>query len=56
MLAFSCIKIGVQVSGFGIYGGYLKLHLTNAEVGMWKDGVAALCLSNFYKIDRIHSL
>jgi hypothetical protein len=34
VLAFGCIKIGVQVSGFGIYGAYMK-HLTNAEVGMW---------------------
>ena len=60
MLAFGCIKIGVQVSGFGIYGGYMKLHLTNAEVGlrpvgaieayapegMRKDGVAALSHSS----------
>ena len=40
-----------MVSGFGCQEGemlnpHMKLHLTNAEVGMQKDGVAALCLSN----------
>jgi hypothetical protein len=27
-----------RFSGQG--GAYMKLHMTNAEVGMWKDGVA----------------
>ena len=50
----------MMVSGFWCQGKEMldtcmKLHLTNAEVGMWKDGVAALCLFNLKSIECLPS-
>jgi hypothetical protein len=33
----------------------MKLHLTNAEVGMWNAEGWSRCALSFYKTDRIHS-
>ena len=32
----------------------VKLHLTNAEVGMWNAEGWSRCALSFFKIDRIH--
>jgi len=32
----------------------MKLHLTNAEVGMWNAEGWSRCALSFFKIDRIH--
>ena len=50
IVSFS-IKLAVfQASG----GACMKLHLTNAEVGMWNAEGWGCCALSFFKIDRIH--
>jgi hypothetical protein len=44
----------VQVSGTTILGPCVKLHLTNAEVGMWNAEGWSRCALSFFKIDRLH--
>jgi len=49
------VSLLIRLAAFQASGAaYMKLHLKNAEVGMWnaEGWVAALCL--FLKIDRIH--
>jgi hypothetical protein len=45
-------------SSFPINNGsgmtHMKLHFTNAEVGMWNAEGWSRCALSFFKIDRIH--
>ncbi len=53
----------LKLNPFNTQCPHMKLHLTNAEVGsrnvecgMWKDGVAALCLFNLKSIECLPSI
>ena len=46
--------VRIKLPGASVLTPYIKLHLTNAEVGMWNAEGRSRCALSFLKIDRIH--